>query len=144
MLDKLPNVRQGCNISIDGECNQCPHYRSVLMENPQTGEKTNEWDCVLAWMVAGVLDNGRKSVGIQAAVESSRNEANRRQDEFFDVLAQGVLSAVDTRLEKPLGRPVLSPSLQEQQERQRQLYHEQGSYEQSQVESDEDRPPNGQ
>lgn len=114
ILSLHPGAKAGC--SIGKVCEKCPLYRFVETKHPQTGEDVREWDCIFVWQVMWAGDNSRQTVGVHEAVNQAQNEANRRQDEFLDVLATGVLSRVDTRLVQLLGHLGSLPSPRGQRE----------------------------
>ena len=68
---------------------------AVSMHAPTTGERvhsTQEWDCVLSWIMLGSWDAGRQAQGIHAAVSQQTNETVKRQDQFLTLMewaAQG-------------------------------------------------------
>lgn len=126
------------------ECSRCLLYVPVKGENPHTGEPIDDYDCAIVVNAVMVGDTGRSIRSLHKAVNQSQNQADKRQDEFFDVVANGVLSHVDTRLAQLSGRPALSPSLPEQEEPQRLSYPGQGSYGQSPDDDGGDPPQSGQ
>lgn len=52
----------------------------MLGKNPQTGQDVDQWDCSFRWMPMLMVENARRTLGAQAAVESMRNEVVERQD----------------------------------------------------------------
>jgi len=149
ILSLHPGAKAGC--SIGGKCEKCPLYRFVEVDHPQTGEKVREWDCIFVWQVMWQGDTSRQVIGAHDAVAQQTNEqvkrqeeGLRRQDDFFDVLAQGLISHVDTRLAQISDRLALSLLPPEQQGQQHLSYSEPGSGAQSPGEFDEGPRPNGQ
>ena len=55
-------------------------YTHVQMTDPQTGKDRDEWACSLALIPVMVVEGARVTRGVQAAVESTRNEIIQRQD----------------------------------------------------------------
>ena len=156
MLDnKNPHAEAGCTMSNTGLCKDCPHWRCMPVDvsDPTTGDVIKQgtvWDCVFAWAMLGSWDAGRQSQGVHAAVNSQRNEATKRQDEglrrqddFFDVLAQGLISHVDTRLAQLSGRLESLLSLQAPDAQPRQPYSALESDEQRSGGNGEDHQPDG-
>jgi len=58
----------------------------MTIKNVKTGEFQQSNNCVMCKLLDVNLESLRNSVGIQAAVESSRNENIRRQDRFLNIL----------------------------------------------------------
>lgn len=69
-----PLLRKPC---VEHECKWWIH---VVGKNPQTGGDMDHWDCSMAWLPVMLTENARVSRGVQAAVESARNEITGRQD----------------------------------------------------------------
>lgn len=130
MLDnKLPHET---SCPFGHTCDKCHLYRRVEMQHPQrSGENIDKWDCAIVWSMMAGLDTGRQVVGLHAAMNQSQNQADKRQDEFFDVLASGVLSVADTRSRLSSGHPESLPSPLKRPEPQRPSCPGQGSYGQS-------------
>ena len=47
--------------------------------HPQSGANVQEWGCSIAWIPLLLVENGRQTVGVQAATESFRNEMVKSQ-----------------------------------------------------------------
>lgn len=58
----------------NGALIRCRWYRLFQGKNPQTGEDVNRWDCCIAMQAMLTIDNTRATYGVQAAVESGRND----------------------------------------------------------------------
>lgn len=63
-------------------------YTHVQMTDPQTGQSRDEWACSLALIPIMVIEGARCTRGVQAAVESTRNEIVKRQDELNAAVEQ--------------------------------------------------------
>jgi hypothetical protein len=71
---KCPFIKKAC---MEHECMLFTH---VQMTDPQTGKDRDEWACSLALIPVMVVEGARVTRGVQAAVESTRNEIIQRQD----------------------------------------------------------------
>lgn len=69
-----PLLRKPC---IEHECKMWSHVSGA---NPQTGALMDQFECALLLIPILLIENGRTNVGVQAAVESTRNEIVKRQD----------------------------------------------------------------
>jgi len=71
----------------------CALYMHVQMQtNPQSGKTVDEFGCALAWTPIMMIEASRQTRGVQAAVESTRNEIVKRQDILngaIDAASQG-------------------------------------------------------
>ena len=90
LRNTLPN-REELECPFGHKCKQCILYRCMPVDvtDPATGEhirSTQEWDCVLAWMMLGSWDAGRQAQGIHAAVSQQTNETCKRQDQFLTLM----------------------------------------------------------
>lgn len=72
----------------DGKCpllnkkcikHQCIWYNMLQGKHPQTGLDVQEWGCSIAWIPLLLVENGKQTVGVQAATESFRNEMVKSQ-----------------------------------------------------------------
>ena len=54
----------------------------------------DHFDCAVAWLPVLLVDNARHTVGVQAAVESMRNEVVKRQDHLNTAVALGRREAI--------------------------------------------------
>jgi hypothetical protein len=75
---------------------ECMLYTHVTMTNPQTGLAKDEWACSLALIPIMVIEGANRTRGVQAAVESMRNEVVSRQDELNSAVRLGVNREVST------------------------------------------------
>lgn len=55
-------------------------YAHVEGKHPQTGHDIDYWDCAVRWLPLMMTEQARHMKGVQAAVESFRNETIERQD----------------------------------------------------------------
>lgn len=78
---KCPFIKKPCME------HECMLYTHVQMTDPQTGKDRDEWACSLALIPIMVVENARVTRGVQAAVESTRNEINQRQDALNKMVA---------------------------------------------------------
>lgn len=62
-----------------------------MAKDTQTNEIKDVSNCVIVKSFDVSLENLHRSVGIQQAVESSRNETSTRQDVFLSMLAKNKL-----------------------------------------------------
>ena len=58
----------------------CMWYCHVVGRHPQTGGDLDTWDCSIRWLPVMLTEGARMTKGVQAAVESFRNETIERQD----------------------------------------------------------------
>jgi hypothetical protein len=59
---------------------RCPWYAQVSGNNPQTGEKTTDWQCAIAWLPILLIENANTNRGQTDAICSMRDETIMRQD----------------------------------------------------------------
>ena len=90
LRNTLPH-RNELECPLGHTCDRCIWYRCMPVDvtDPTTGQflhSTQEWDCVLAWMMLGSWDAGRQAQGIHAAVSQQTNETVKRQDEFLSLM----------------------------------------------------------
>ncbi|MGQ7939127.1 hypothetical protein [Paraburkholderia sp. D1E] len=52
----------------------------MLGTHPQTGQPVDQFDCSMRWLPMLLVESSRHTRGVQAAVESTRNEITARQD----------------------------------------------------------------
>jgi hypothetical protein len=71
---------------------QCIWYNMLQGTHPQSGANVQEWGCSIAWIPLLLVENGRQTVGVQAATESFRNEMVKSQT-AMNKLLQGSDSA---------------------------------------------------
>lgn len=55
-------------------------------KHPQTGLDVQEWGCSIAWIPLLLVENGKQTVGVQAATESFRNEMVKSQNAMNKLL----------------------------------------------------------
>lgn len=60
----------------------CMLYTHIAWTHPQTGLSEDKHACSLALIPIMLVENARKTGGVQAAVENTRNEICQRQDVF--------------------------------------------------------------
>lgn len=58
----------------------CMWYAHVTMVDPASGAPVDHWDCSMRWIPVMIADGARHTRGVQASVESMRNETIQRQD----------------------------------------------------------------
>ncbi|WP_080425296.1 hypothetical protein [Burkholderia ubonensis] len=59
---------------------ECAWYAHVVGRDPQTGRDVDHFDCSVRWIPMLITEGARQTRGVQAAVESMRNETVKRQD----------------------------------------------------------------
>jgi hypothetical protein len=76
---------------IKKECIEhgCKFWVHVTGTHPQSGAKLDHFDCSMVWLPMLLIDTSRHTVGVQAAVESLRNEVVQRQDALNNAVALG-------------------------------------------------------
>jgi hypothetical protein len=52
---------------------RCRLYICIAGENPQTGEKMEDWNCAFSWQPMLMIDQSRSVKGTQCATEELRN-----------------------------------------------------------------------
>lgn len=67
----------------------CMFWVHMLGKNPQTGNEVDEWDCSIRWLPMLLVENARRTLSVQAATESFRNEVVQRQDILNSAVALG-------------------------------------------------------
>jgi hypothetical protein len=55
-------------------------YTHMTMTHPQTGVNTDQFGCAVALLPVLLVENARQGRGIQASVDSMRNEVTSRQE----------------------------------------------------------------
>lgn len=68
---------------------KCKFWVHVVGKNPSTGAMVDNFDCSIAWLPVLLIDTARHTVGVQASVESLRNEVIQRQDRLNNAVALG-------------------------------------------------------
>jgi hypothetical protein len=64
---------------------ECMMYTHLTMINPQTGVSQDQWGCAVQWLPILLVENAKQGRGVQAAVEDTRNQIVKRQEEFNDM-----------------------------------------------------------
>lgn len=87
---------------IKDEClgHGCVFWTHIIGKNPQTGQETDQFDCSVKWLPMLLVENARWTRGVQAAMESTRNEITERQDRLNNAVALGQREAA-----KRIGEP---------------------------------------
>jgi hypothetical protein len=75
-LLKKPCIEHGCKFWV--------HITGM---HPQSGAKVDHFDCSMAWLPVLLVEATRTTSGVQAAVESLRNEVVQRQDTLNNAVA---------------------------------------------------------
>jgi hypothetical protein len=75
-LLKKPCIEHGCKFWV--------HITGM---HPQSGAKVDHFDCSIAWLPVLLVEATRTTGGVQAAVESMRNEVVQRQDSLNNAVA---------------------------------------------------------
>lgn len=65
----------------------CAWYGHMEGINPQTGKPMDTWDCAVKWIPVLITEQARQTRGVQAAVESHRNEAVQATKELNEKMA---------------------------------------------------------
>lgn len=65
---------------------ECMWFSHVVGQDPQTGRDVDVWDCSVRWLPVMITAQARETRGVQAAVESMRNEVVKRQDAAADLM----------------------------------------------------------
>lgn len=78
---------------------ECAWYAHMEGINPQTGKPMDHWDCAVKWLPILITEQARQTRGVQASVESFRNEATKQQAELNEKMAgaanfMGMIDAV--------------------------------------------------
>lgn len=68
---------------------ECAWFAHVTGRDPQTGKDMDHWDCSIRWLPLMITEEARQTRGVQAAVESMRNEVVQRQDQLNNAVALG-------------------------------------------------------
>jgi len=66
----------------------CMLYTHLTFVNPQTAVSEDKWACSIALVPIMLVESSRTTRGVQAAVETARNDICERQD-AFNALALG-------------------------------------------------------
>ena len=76
-----PLIKKVC---IGHDCAWYGHMEGI---NPQTGKPVDSWDCSIKWIPVLITEQARQTRGVQAAVESHRNEAAEASKQLNEKLA---------------------------------------------------------
>ncbi|WP_430230452.1 hypothetical protein [Paraburkholderia tropica] len=76
----------------------CTMYVHITGQNPQTGAQMDLWDCAIKWTPVMMLDAAKNMRGVQAAVETMRNDVVERQDSLNGTIALAAQAAQASRL----------------------------------------------
>jgi hypothetical protein len=80
----------------------CAWYAHIEGKHPQSGAILDTWACSIPWIPIMSLENARQTRGVQAAVESFRNESIDRQDALNTTLvATQIMPAINGMKELP-------------------------------------------
>lgn len=66
----------------------CAWYAHVVGKDPQTGNDMDHWDCAVRWLPIMITEQARQTRGVQAAVESARNEAIKTGEKVEQAVRQ--------------------------------------------------------
>lgn len=84
---------------------ECAWFCHVTGQNPQTGSQIDMWDCAIKWTPVVMMDAAKNAKGVQAAVETMRNDVVDRQDSLNNAIASAAHAASGARL---VNRPMKS------------------------------------
>lgn len=76
-----PLLNKSC---IQGEC---MWWTEMIIKNVQTGEMATDSNCAVSKLPGLMVEQLRHTNGVQAAVESSRNESLVRQDALLNIVS---------------------------------------------------------
>lgn len=65
---------------------ECAWFAHFVGRDPQSGRDMDHFDCSIRWIPMMITENARQTRGVQAAVESMRNETVKGQDTLATVL----------------------------------------------------------
>ena len=66
----------------------CAWYAHMVGKDPQTGADMDHWDCAVRWLPVLITEQARQTRGVQAAVESARNEAIKTGEKVEQAVRQ--------------------------------------------------------
>ena len=76
----------------------CPKWVKIGFTNPQTGKKTDEWQCADTWMPILMIEMSQRMDGVQKATESLRNEMVRESmDRALRINSGDIIGITDGR-----------------------------------------------
>ena len=85
----------------------CKFWMHITGTHPQSGAKIDSFDCSIAWLPVLLVEATRVTTGVQASVESMRNEVVKRQDTLNTAVALGQRE-ISKRIEDQDGQPKLT------------------------------------
>lgn len=85
----------------------CKFWTHITGMHPQSGAKIDSFDCSIAWLPVLLVEATRTTGGVQASVESMRNEVIKRQDTLNTAVALGQRE-ISKRIEDQDGQPKLT------------------------------------
>lgn len=68
---------------------ECAWFVNIQGMHPQTGAQLDTWDCSIKWTPIMMIESARQTRGVQAAVETMRNDVVDRQDNLNQALVLG-------------------------------------------------------
>lgn len=76
---------------LNKECvgSKCMWWVEMIVKNIQTGEMNNANDCAISKLPGLLVEGLRATNGVQASVESHRNENVKRQDVLLTMIHEG-------------------------------------------------------
>jgi hypothetical protein len=75
-----------CETVIDDKIVVCPWYIKVSGDNPNTGERVDQWGCAISWAPLLMIENSKQQMKTGAAVESFRNEMVKQNNQLAAVM----------------------------------------------------------
>ena len=69
---------------------RCRWWIKVIGKHPQTGDPVDTWDCSINWMPIMQSETSNKLRGLKAATESFRNESNKEQKIFNNLISSAI------------------------------------------------------
>lgn len=87
-MSRCPLLNKECIVE------KCAWWMNVTVKDLKTQELYVEGRCVVTALGSIGIELCKNTGGVQAAVESNRNETIKRQDAFLDVIGQRLLGAV--------------------------------------------------
>ncbi|MCW3539345.1 hypothetical protein [Burkholderia cenocepacia] len=75
----------------------CAWFAHVVGRDPQSGRDVDHFDCSIRWLPMMMTEGARQTRGVQAAVETMRNDLVERQDRLGASLATFVGGVALTR-----------------------------------------------
>ena len=69
-----------CEEIIDNKLHRCAWFVKLEGTNPQNGERIDQEKCAMAWTPLLMIEGNGATAGINASVQSLRNETVERQN----------------------------------------------------------------